>query len=731
MGAKVTVDGIEKINDKFTTFLGTLRKVRTELSAINGDGSAGGGVDANASTSKLGNMIRGFGGGAANGGGIGRGSPFLSGGVSLALSGTSTINARTQRNMMQSAGISATDSLFSSMYGFDYSGAETARFNASGKFGGSREEQLRASTLGFRYGQTFGKNMNFMGSLGNVVQASGGTMSMGQAAESAGDFIDPIVLRRANAMGIPMGKQGGQVQNPLTTAQGYLRNYESRFGKLDSNAFADLASPGSSARFSMSRLYGLGDSAIDQIQQAGMQNLQFRKESGARRDINFQSADDLSVIGNDEDRLGLRSTQLSTVVGRRESNFFARQEGNMTSRIGQEITIQETLGKVEDKFGSLIGALFQMENVIKGVTAALGGMAMLGMGRGAAGIAGAMGGQAQATAAAATTTAAAAGTASSSAAASPAAVAAKGKPFGIAAGTTYGAQPLAPGVTGRGFKMDGMKAAMGGAFLVSGVAGAATSTSGLQTGMSIATATAAGAYIGSMAPGPGTVIGAGVGFSLGAGAAIWNNLEQGKDDDIRKGSYEGSTMTDAALIASITSYTKNKEIGKGQGAGLFEGAGRKERGRFDVWAGRRSSLIAAALNEAIEAGTFKHLNGDNTAELAALVTKMNNPNSMTKDSVWEETREDGNRAMNELRNTKEGASIYKKYFGDIATPWSYEPIKTDEYKSLVMTSQQLLESSTMTGGGSGDPVSGGGGGRGDGNPWTPQGTRRGTSSTAA
>jgi hypothetical protein len=712
MGAKVTVDGVEKLNDKFITLLGTLRKVRTEMSAINGNGSTGG-VDANASTSKLGGMIRGFGGGASGGGR----SPFLSGGVSLALSGMSTINARTQRNMMQSAGISATDSLFSSMYGFNYSGAETARFNASGKFGGSREEQLRASTLGFRYGQTFEKNTNFMGSLGNVVQASGGTLSLGQAAESAGDFIDPIVLRRAKAMGIPMGKQGGQVQNPLSTAQGYLRNYESRFGKLDSNAFADLSSAGSTARFSMSRLYGLGDSAIDQIQQAGMQNLQFRKKTGGGRDINFNNAGDLSAIGNDEDRLGLRSTQLSTVVGRRESNFFARQEGNMTSRIGQEITIQETLGKVEDKFGSLIGALFQMENVIKGVTAALGGMAMLGMGRGAAGVAGAMGGQAQAVATAATNTAAAAGTSSAAMA-----TAAKGKPFGMSSGNTYGTQTGTLGKPSGSFKFDGMKAAMGGSMLIGGVVGAATSTSGLQTGMSIVSATAGGAMVGSMfGPGPGTAIGAGIGFSIGAGSAIWNNLEQGKDEGIRKGSYQGSTMTDAALIESLGDYTKNDKIGVGSTGGLLGGAGRKQRGRFDVWAGRRSMLISAALGEAVEGDTFSDLASEEAAELASLITKMSGPDAMTKDAIWEETREVGDKYMSKLKSTPGGKDIYKKYFGRISSPWSYEPIKTEQYDSLVMSSQQLLESATMTGGGSGDPVSGGGGSRGDGNPWTPQG----------
>jgi hypothetical protein len=264
----------------------------------------------------------------------------------------------------------------SSRFGFDYRTAESQRFAFSGQFGGSREQQLAAQQTGFGYGQNQQGTLNFMQSLGNVVQASGGTQNIAQAAGSASSFLDPITMRRAIGMGIAPGRVRGQVQNPLQTAMGYLRNYEEIRGqKLNEVDFTNMQSRGSRTRLAFQQRYGLDDAAIDQVVQAGQQNYQFRQKKG--RNINFENPDDLSVLGLNRDRLGLQSQALSTVVGKREATFFASQEGAMVDKMGVDMRIQETLGDLEETFSGLLGVLHRFEQGIKLATSALGGFMLL------------------------------------------------------------------------------------------------------------------------------------------------------------------------------------------------------------------------------------------------------------------------------------------------------------------------------------------------------------------
>lgn len=684
LGAKVTVDGVEKLDSKFKSLLGTLRQVRTELQTINNGGKpVNGGIADNSSTSRLGEMIKGFGAGGPGG----QGSTVLAGLGSLSMLGFNTVNNRMTRNMAESVGISATDTKYSSMYGFNYRGAETNRFLASGTFGGSRPEQLRAATLGFSYGQSYGQNTQFMSSMGNVVQASGGTMSIGQAAESAGDFLDPIVMRRAAAMGITPGRVGGQVSNPLETAMGYLRHFQERNGELNRVDFENMSSAGSPIRYGFARRYGLDDSAIDQIQQAGMQNITFREKTGSGRDINFESDSDLEAIGASGDKLGLRSQELSTAVGRRDARFFAQQEGAMVNRLGQEITIQDTLAEVEDKFGSLIGVLYQLENVVKGVVAGFMGLGMLGMGplaRGGGGVAGAAG-----------------------------AIGMAAGGMGGIGGVPMGSGPVGSSMTGgpsspiggpvsRGARVAGLArgvgtAGMGAAFMFGG-SQMAGSSSALGAAAGIGSMAAGGAMIGSVLPGPGTAIGAGVGAAAGAAAAIHGAISRNDEGEVGKGRAQAAGMSDRVLINSLTDYIKS-DLKAARGGE----AGPQQRGRFDIWAGRRSSLVAALLTEANEAGDLSGLSTEEAAKVGQLIAFF----SSEETSNDEKFRNKAEEVLPYVEMVKEeNRQLYRRFFGSAPDPFADTPVATDEYQSMIMTSQQTVDAYMSRGapGGGGDPV---------------------------
>jgi len=658
LGAKVTSDGVDALKRKFDGLLGTLRKVRTEMQAINNGGNAAG-TGAGGSTNNN--------GGISNGGMSPEGfTSAKSGGFAFAatadFAGVNMANDRFARNVQQSVGISARDSLMSSRFGFDYRTAESQRFNYSGQFGGGREQQLQAQQIGFGFGQNQQGTLNFMQSAGNVVQASGGTLNIAQAAASASSFQDPLTMRRAQAMGIPMGRIGGQVQNPLQTAMGYLRDFEENRGrKLNAADFTNLQSRGNGMRIGMQRRYGLDDAAIDQVLQAGQQNLQFRQKEG--RDINFNRSEDLDVLGLSRDRLGLQSQALSTVVGRRDASFFAKQEGAMVDKMGVDIKMQETLGDLEETFSGLLGTLHRFEQGIKLVTSALGGFMML---KGATGMLGGGGGGALGAAEAAVT--GAPGT-------SPApGVAQTAGGMGMAARVGLGA-------AGAALAFNGLRQASQGG--------------GMNAAMGIAQTTAAGAMIGTAVPVVGTAIGAGVGAAAGGAMAMYS-VAKGKDSDsVQKGRYEAAGMKDTDLIKSLGSYAAN---GKRLITADGHGAGPKERGRYDVWAARRGSLYAAMMSEANSAGLLQ-LETEEAGELGNLINFFSSDKT-SDDSAFNDNAEKAVKYADMVR--EKDRKLYERYFGKAPGPFSNAPVDTPEYKSLIMSSQQIT--SGLVGGGTGDPV---------------------------
>ena len=693
LGAKVTTDGVEKLTGKFKDLLGTLRNVRTELSAIQNGGEAD--PNQSASNNKLSAMINGFknsgaggGGEGGNGNGNGGAGAMRNGGVfagKLALMGAGAINNRMNQQMQASVGISATDTFMSSRYGFSYKGAETARFNATGRFGGSREQQLAASQIGFNYGQTSIGNNQFLQSAGNIVQASGGTLNVAQAAEMAGDFTDPLVARRARGLGIAPIRINGVVQNSLSVAQSYLSAFESANGKMNRDDIAWAQSSTSRFRQNLQFKYGLGTGAQDQILQVAGQQQSFNERGGIGR-LDYNNPDDMAKAGLSDNNLGLRSQALSTVVGRRDSNFFAKQEGAMVDRLGQEMKIQEMLGKTEDAFSGLIGVVYQFENAIKVVTAALGAMALMGgmggmglFGRGAGGVPGV-----------------------------PGVNGVNGVPAGVPAGMNG-----VPGAAGKGGMSVAARAGlgvMGGAMMVGGVGtmmqgGTANTISGGFSTM------AGGALFGGSAlagvGGMGLLAATGVG-AVAAGAVVLGvglyARGKGKDaESVAKGVAEAEGMDDKTLIDSLENYRRgngwqNGSLMDAQGGN----AGPRERGRFDVWAARRGALAAVVLDSAMNDGTLTPGTED-SAEIARLSTFFSDPAQTKNDSKFNDNAEDSMVWFDEIRRKNPG--LFKEYLGNVESPFSDKPVVSAGMASFVKTGLQQYQASVDSGG-TGDAVGG-------------------------
>lgn len=646
-GAKVTVDGVEKLNTKFKDLLSTLQKVREELNAINNGGQTATGNSA--TNNQLAGMIRGFQGG---GGGMALGGFALG----LGLDGFGAINARTNRNMAQSIGISATDARFASMYGYSYRGQEMSRIGAMGQYGGSRESQLAAQTIGFNYGMMRDQNQRFLAMAANVVQSYGGTIDASQAAALPGAFMDPIHMRRAMALGINPIRQSGQVGNPNAYGLSIIQNYERLRGISFNEAdFANARNPGSALRYDLMRRYSLDAAGIDQLINAGQQNLTFRQRTGANRDINFNSSADLEAIGLNSDVLGLRSVHLSSAVARREGSFFASNESAMNRRLGQEINIQNTLRDTEEGLSAVIGTLYQFENALKGITTVIGmvapiaGAGML-MGGGGGGIGGGglgaglpVGG---------------------------------GKGLGgVGAMARGGAGMVGLGLTGAGFSMARSGHAFGG----------------------IGSMAAGGAGIGFMVGGPkGAAVGAAVGAVAGAATSFYSIAKGNDSDGVQQGRDQASSMTDAELIASLQSYAVH-------GRALIEAQGRqagpKERGRFDVWAARRGALLSAMLSEAMTNGAIKPSTRD-AGEIARLSMFFSSEKT-SDDSAFNDNAE---KVLKYAMSVKEAdPRLYAKYFGAAEDPFSNIAVDTTEYKTLLRNSQQVYDA-YMESGGSGDPV---------------------------
>ena len=704
IAAKVTTDGVRKLTGEFNGLLGTLKKVREELTQINKLASSAGGmggVGQGTPTGAAGTGTSGTGlvGGIAQqvAGGTGGSGPILptaavrgAGGFNYARIGAGAVIAanaintgldiigdRFQRNVQQSAPISSVDVATASMYGPSlYRRLEGSRYNGgqgTTQFLGSREGAQAAQQIGLGFGMTMGSSNQFMASVGGMVQASGGAMGAAQAAATVGQFAAPMVSNRARAMGIMAYKDNGVLNNPLTVGLDYIKDYEKRNNvTMNEIDYSNLRSPGSPHRARMKQLYGLSDEAIDTVIQAGMQNMQFRTKTGGGRNINFSNTEDLSKLGlNASSSLGLAATRLNTTTERREARFFNTQEGAMVNRMTIENRLQEALSETEEAFGGLLGVVHELERGFKALTGLLGiagGVMMAGSmlgGRGGGGgllgslgnLLGGLGGGG--------------GTPGSGQMTLP----------GMAAPSTAGR------IAGIAGKAGGIAA--GGALAIGGMAMANSARTPGGAALGVGMSTAGGAMIGTMImPGVGTAVGAGVGFVAGAAFAAKNYFSGVDKKNVESGYEEGVGMPDDKLIASLGDYVKNREKDVKRGRG--QGAGAKQRGRFDAFAQRRGTLLAAALDEAVKTGAITPASSSEGTAIADLVNFFSSGDKVRNDSDLWSNRSKAEPFISKLRH----GEIWKKYFGPLSDPFDYKPVTTEQSKSLVMTGAEAYAAGT-------------------------------------
>jgi hypothetical protein len=682
LGAKVSTEGVRSLVNEMRSLLTVLRDVRKEYTEINklSGGATGTGTG---STTQFGQMVQGFQGGA--GGGM-AGMGMMRRGLGIGPAGAASllfgnIRDRTQRNMQQSIGISASDSYMASVTGVRYHDLERQRLRELGSFAGTREQAAAAQNIAFGYGQSPTQVSNFMRGVSGVVQASGGTMNAAQAAASAGSFLDPNVMRRAQAMGIQLGRVAGQVRNPLEIAQDYIKDYERRMNvRLNGIDFQNMAAPGSRLRVTFQNLYFLSEEALDMVVQAG------RQSSAAGRDINYNSSASIAQTGNTTARLGLQAMNYMSSVSRRESRYFQGMETNMVNRLGTEITIQETLADVEDAFSGILGPLHEFERVIQGVTIALGVMGGMGAfgGRGGGGIGlPGMGG------------------------------------FGGGGMTSVGM----PGFGGRGGRVPGlgntrgvvgpamgMPGAPGGVGFMRGAGGFMAGALGMQmamganTGLEVAGAGVGGALSGAMlaplvgvAPGVGAAV---VGTTMAAIAAK-KYFDTANAQGIMRGRDAALGLSDAALIGKIQDYVNGNTVwGRNTVAAHgLTGPGDKETAALDVFQLRRSALTAAMLETALSDPHIQEtvLSSISTGDAATYRRALDRlAQGITDDSDFRKAMEEVDPFVEKLRRTPRGSEIYKEYFGTASKPYAPVPIRTAQAQSL-----QGSGTSILTGGGAG------------------------------
>ena len=467
-----------------------------------------------------------------------------------------------------------------------------------------------------------------------------------------------MVANRARSLGIMTFRQQGELANPMTVAMDYVKDYEKRNSvTMTEIDFANLQSPGSAHRMRMKQIYGLSDEAIDMMITAGMQNMQFRSKTGGRN-INFSNAADLGKIGLNESRLGLQAARFGTTAQRREAAFFQNQEGAMVDRLNQERMIQEGLQDLETAFGDVLGPMHEFQRVLQAMTtglALLGGVNMLTGGGGLGGGGGILGRILGGAGGAAPGAAGAAGQMTLPGLGPPAAAAG-----GMSAG---GAMLAGAGITA------------GSVVGIAGMHTAATARTPGGAAAGILGATAGGAMIGGtigLLGGPfapitapvGAAVGATIGLIGGSAFAAKNYFSSRTKRDVSGGYDEGIGMTDAQLIASLADYVRNatpESIAKGRSRG--KGAGPKQRGRFDAFARRRGTLLAAALDEAMTSGVLSTTTTAEASQLSDLVAFFSSEGVFNDSDLWS-NRSKAGPFVNKIRSSE----VWKKYFGGSGRP---------------------------------------------------------------
>jgi hypothetical protein len=498
--------------------------------------------------------------------------------LSAVTTGANILSNRIGRNIAESAPISSQMALFSSMYsGMPYQGQEMRRFDASGRYGGTRQDQAATQALALRYGQTPQQATNFMSGIGNMVQAFGGTISSTQAASQAGGFLDPMVLRRQISSGMTPARVGGQVRNPMTVAQEYIKNYEQRRNggtKLNEFDFINLQTPGSALRITFARLYGLDDASLDLISTAGMQTAR------AGGSLNYNSSAAIAgQLGMDRSKLGLQATSLLTTKGRREASFFNQNEGGMNTQLAIEESTQKALTGLEDAASGLTNTFAALDKVIKAATAGLGllmGGSMLagGMG-GGGGLLGLLKGG------------------SRSAAGAPGAVTAA---FGGGGGG---------GIAG-GLATAGM--AIGGTVMAGSAIQSAVNTNSLGGfAGSVGKGAAAGAMLGSVIPGVGTITGMLIGGGIAAGLSGASWLTSGDEKAnaaAREASgVQASNMSDKEIISAFFDWNHHAPQGSYVQVDDWKNVTSSDpdtAGLIDVFQRRRATLIAQWMQDVMQ-----------------------------------------------------------------------------------------------------------------------------------
>lgn len=655
VGAKVSIAGLLSVNNELRTMLTLLQQVRTALGAVN-TAAAGFPSSLGGGSSPL----------AAAGVGVGASSPSLSrfsamttgftamprtsqvafvGSYVLgaAARGVGGLTGRFNQQLAESTPISQGNAFVASQYGVNYGQMERARISALGNFVTSRQEAFAAQVTGLGYGQSIGQTQNFLRSVvAPMVMASGGTLTDNQAAQRAGQFLDPLVQRRASQLGIGLGRVGGQVQNTQNVAMGYIRDYEKRFGfKFNEIDFQNMQSAGSATRYAFKRLYSLSDDAVDTIVQSGMQSLQYSAKTGGGT-LDFSNTDQLSKILS-PNTLGLRALKLQTAQARRNANYFANQEGSMVGKVNTDISIENALGATEDAFSNVIGIMGEFQKAIKGAISVLqmmGGAAMLFGGMSALGGGGGGGGGLGA---------------------------ALGGTLGGSGGGTLKTLGLITAGVGIGFA--GYKMARGGNAL------------GLLAGAG------GGALAGGAAFGlPGAIGGA----VLGAGAAGWGYLKSRHTKDINNARQLASTMSDAELMSRIGA--KGRLIGDQGSPGPFVTAA------TDIMQQRRAYLVYSLLQDALGAGEFGGLSSKDALELSDVMSFFSDGDTSKDDKFTNSAK----KAMKYLQMVmRDKPSIYKQYLGGLTDPFAFADPNTSISKSLVESTSSILSGKNV-----GDPITG-------------------------
>jgi hypothetical protein len=725
--------GINVATEGFSKFLGLaerleqkLKQIRDHFAAINQSGRQMGGLTTGPNLFTTGTGTAGAGGGFGGGGGGGMATGggfgnmvrgFMGGGGGMGIGGMA-IN-RSRQQMQESIPMFAQAGLWSSMYsGANYLQIERQRIGAAGLYAGDRQGAAQAQAIGLGYGQTIAQSTRFMQGLGRQVQASGGTMNIAQAAQSGAGFLDPITMRRQQAMGMRFAREGGQVRDFNEVAMDYIRQYEktiNRGRKLNEFDFINLGTPGTNIRMMFSRLYALDDAAIDTIVRAGMQNVK------AGGNLNFGSSSALAAAGfSNQQMLGLQAIATQTSYSQRNAQYGARQQDNWIGAMNVEQQIQRTMGALEDSVSGATGALIQFERALGLASAMLGGFGMMGMAGGVGGggmrlLGGARrGAQGLATGAGG-------------------AMSASGVPLAAAA-TTGGA-------TGR---LGAMASNTLGRIGLLNVAGAGL---GIQQAVNardwgdVFGAAVGGGVAGSAFGVPGAVVGATVFGGAAALRSILGDSSAGEESSRADALTSGFFMTDNELIRALAS-----EGITGTSSRSHYTSGRN-RGLYDSWQIRRGSLIGQYLNTMTDAeikklteimrNSNRHEFGTSAEARTAFLNMQsfyNDPERVLKDSEWERFSQEGGgrtftfrdflNTMASHRSAMSGpAERYKDYFGAVADPFVFTRISTAPYNELLNQLEAQTAPPAETGDGPfaltgptktifgnqlGDPSSGGG-----------------------